>query len=153
MGESLEGRINFQLSLAKGILKVDGYHLTNVAIFDSDDKPHMVSTAFRDNEDKYLFWKDIEKKVRRLRASMIITVGDSWRAKQDIRDRLRLGQRVADMKDKEEVLLGCGMTRDGDVITVNTPYTREGETIHFGTDEKVDMQPKFLNPIRKLSEN
>jgi hypothetical protein len=149
MGKSLEERVDYHLTLAKGILKTDGYHLTTVAIFDSSDRPYMISIAFRDNEDKYLFWRDVAKKIKRLRAKMIITVGDSWRAKLDPSNPLKLGQGVADLSDKEEVIMVVGMNRDGDVVTVNTPYTREAENISFGYDEKVDMQPEFLNPIAK----
>ncbi|WP_290517912.1 hypothetical protein [Alcanivorax sp.] len=149
MGASLEDRVQFHLKMAKGVLKVDEFHLTTVAIFDSSDKIHMISTAFQNNEDKYLFWKDVAKKVKKLKAKMIITVGDSWRAKLDKSKPLKLGERVADLDDKEEVLLVVGMSRKGDVVTINSPYVREGEEIIFKDDERVDMQPNFLNPVSK----
>lgn len=149
MGNTLEDRVRYHLELAKGILKADGYLLVTVAIFDSGDKPHMVSTMFENNEVKYLFWKDIAKRVRKLRARMIVTTGDSWRARMDKSNPLKLGKHVADLEEKDEMIMVCGMDRSGKVLTIGTPYTRKGETIEFGTDEKLDMKPSYLNPVLK----
>lgn len=149
IGTSLEDRVNHYLELAKEIIEVDGYLLTTVTIYDVNDKPYMVSTAFRNNEDKYLFWRDISKRVRKLRATMLITTGDVWSAKIDRANPLKLGENVADIPSKEEAVMASGTNRDGDTITSSAPYRRKNGAIIFGKEKIRDTHPAFMNSVLK----
>ena len=149
MGSSLESRVLYHLKIAKDVIVVDDYLLTIVAIFDSKDRPHMISTMFRGNEDKYLFWLDVAKRVKKLKARMVVTTGDTWYAKLDSNNPLKFGERIADIDRKSEAVMACGMDRYGNVVTINAPYYRENDKIVFKDDEKIEMKPEFLNPVSK----
>ena len=144
--KGFENSVRLFMEIAKSIIKVDKHHFTTVIWFDGKGRGTVSQTQFADNEDKYMFWKEMARIIKRKRGIEIYVIGDCWFAPID---PLNPGLRAADSKKRKEGLHVVGMTKRGEEMSLVQPYRRSFRRILFEGEPLVqEGHINFLNEIR-----
>jgi hypothetical protein len=118
---SLDDLVHQRSMLAENTFLVHGNHMHMLSLFDENWKQiDYITTAFSDQADKYLFWRNAAKRAAYLKAAAIVWVGESW-----VREHVDNSELpIRKMPIIGEQLHVVGATVDGDVKTVRWGITR-----------------------------
>jgi hypothetical protein len=145
--ESLKGKVLAYADIAKKMLLHDGYHINLVVLVLSSGKQEMIQTHFADQAEKFMFWKDIAKKVQRKGAKEIICLGEAW--VYSVEDKFKYGD-AQSIPDKKEALCITGMSQEGECISINVPFHLEGDKVVLSEESMHNQKPNYLANIEKV---
>jgi hypothetical protein len=144
---SFREKVEIYADMAKQILENDSYHIKLVVLFCRSGAIELVTTEFQDQRDKYVFWHNMAKKVRRKGVKEIISIGEAWVYSVD--DRVKYGHPSL-IPNKKEVLLISGLSQTGECIVIQIPFFHENENIVFSEKQISYETPNSLMPIKNV---
>ena len=133
--------------IAKQMLQIDKYHIKLVILFCRSGTMELITTEFQDQDDKYVFWHKMAKKVRRKGVKELISIGEAWAYSLD--DKIRYGD-LSLIPNKKEVLLISGVSETGECIVIQIPFFRKEDHIVFSEKQISHEIPNNLTPITKV---
>lgn len=147
--KSLDEIMHQRCMLAENTFLLYGNHIHMLSLFDDDWKQiDYISTAFSDQADKFLFWRNAAKRAAYLKAAAFIWVGELWLRKQTDNDNLPI--RKTPIIGEQLHLVGG--TVDGELKTVQWNVVRsvKSKIVSLEISSKDDSQLAetfFIQPI------
>ncbi len=147
---TLQEEVRFFLDLGKNIRKVDEFHMPMVITLDEKNRCNITQTSFDDNDDKYVFWHNFAKEVKRRKITKVIVIAEIWIAAFDPRAPLR---RAADAPNKREGLHAAGISETGEKVSLIALFKRENGKVVFEDTQTFDGEEiSFLEPVQQVWE-
>jgi hypothetical protein len=137
--------VPFYMEIAKGILKRDKWHAEFAFLLHPGGLATLTARP-ADQQEKYLFMNDVANEVRRLGATGVVLIADTWWLENP--DDLPKGKRPGEVKERREGLMVMGLRSDGERRVRFTSYRRRLGRIQF--DDAVEVgadQSFFLAPV------
>lgn len=76
---SLGDLVAMRAKMAKATFELHGNHIPMLALYDKDwNQIDMLSTAFRDQSEKYLFWRNVAARAAYLKAYAMVWTSETW---------------------------------------------------------------------------
>lgn len=136
------------------VLRKDKCHMPMMWAYRDGKIVDMISPNFADQNGKYLMFHRLADRVESLRSDGIVLVIEAWWALGEELDAQ--GQLIPprDRKDRKEVLHVASATRDGERLSLLTPFsrTKSGEIIFEETITGSDDELGVLGPFMPIFE-
>jgi hypothetical protein len=137
----------YYMEQAKIVLARDKWHAQYAFLFHEDGSRDMLTAAPSDQQEKYLFMKDVAAHVQRFGFTGIVFTADAWTARPE---DVPPGKRAGEVPQRTEVIGVTAMRSDGAVRHLSTPYSRRFGRIRFGETFEDEGTPFFLAPVMRL---
>jgi hypothetical protein len=137
----------YYMEQAKIVLARDKWHAQFAFFFHLDGSRSMLTAAPADQQEKYLFMKDVAEHVQRFGFTGLVFTADTWVASpKDVPP----GKRAGEVRQRREAITVTAIRSDGAVKHLEARYTRRFGRIRFGQTEEVEGQPFFLAPVLRV---
>lgn len=150
---SLDTALDHFLEFAKVVFSHDNYHIQMLHMFDKDWKiVDQISTVFKDQSEKYIFWRTIGERVKSHNIHAVIWVSEIWH-----RDIKGYPQRpISKLRISGEGLMVAGLDASGHfkqgAWDISRDANEENPVLSHEpsfTDETEGQVPYFFAPIGK----
>ncbi|MFC8493274.1 hypothetical protein ACFUJU_21250 [Streptomyces sp. NPDC057235] len=142
------------LKSAHMVLKKDKHHMPMMWSYREGKLVDMISPNFSDQNGKYLTFHRLADRVETLRADGIVLVIEAWWAPDIKRDPQGIIIPPRQRKERQEIIHVAAATRDGERLSLITPFTRggAGEIIFGDTISGPDEEMGVLGPFIPIFE-
>jgi len=145
---SLRETAEYFMDYATRVLRKDGYHMSLAILIPDSGPGKLIGIEARDNAEKYLIWRKLADDVRRVGATRVIAVSETWVAAFDKDAPYR---RPVDAPKKEEALHVIAASKDGTVISLVKKFKRNESGFTFeDTEVTEDARVYLLEPVREV---
>jgi hypothetical protein len=136
LGNSLRDMALGMFEVAKTVLRKDGHHRHFVFLI-GPNGIEQIELRAEDKADKFLLWRRVAARVREVKATTVVTIGEAWRATWD---GVAPVYDVEALPEKIEVLSLHAASIDGAVVDISASINRaEGGAVELG-DSQETMQ-------------
>ena len=127
--DTLRGRVRWYHELARVLLVRDGHHISVAFIRRHGSTIRTVELTPEDQQQKYLLMDQLASEVEATGADEIVFTSEVWFAPHVPPDDPRFGLRAEQREDRREALSTLGATREGELASLHSTFTRDGQRI------------------------
>jgi hypothetical protein len=135
-------------SIAKTMLRVDGYHHPMALLFLPEGQTCIGSIGARNQTEKFVLWERIAADVEVAGAEKLIHISEVWAAPIDPHRPERPAKESPERREALGLTAAC-MT--GEEVAIHCFFTRTADGIEFEDDlPGSTIAASFLEPVRRV---
>ena len=144
-------RVRQILEMGKVTLSVDGFIVTTVWLMRGDEVVDIQVPVWGDQAGKMLAMHDLATRVQMLNADGFCLLGEVWTAPAPTAEQIRAGAkaRARNHPDRTEGIHAFAITKDGEFLSIVTPFRWEGEKLIVGGAD-AESSPSVLPLVQPI---